>query len=264
MFKHIPFEQVLERIAEKNAEFTFGVHAGELAKLVPDNQATIFSQEHTEKVIFALEKAVMGSVRSLNETYGLLRQAIMYSFLWREHPVFGIQFFVYRRTKQNNEGQLAQRLSLGAGGHFEIADVFVHENEDGRTVTSIIDLAATCKENYEREREEEIDGDDHDITPYGEASLHGFVMDSQPATGYVGNIHFGVLAGVQVIAPAYEPAMKEVHNKAEGWFTADELRSIATGATEFVRNDQQVNFEPWSQLMIAKIEELVSTLKEAA
>lgn len=260
MFNHITEAMKTARANEKNAEFTFGVHAPSLLALVPDNQATIMTQLESEETIHALGNAVMGSVRSLNEKFGLLRQAIMYSFIWRVHPEKGVQFFVYRRTKRNNEGQLAQRLSLGAGGHFEMVDVNRLFDGEGN-YSQVIDLPSTCTENYYRERGEEVDGDDIFANPYETPTLHGFVMDSQPTPGYVGNIHFGMLAGVEVSDPTVELQMKEPHNTAEGWFTPDELRAIVDGETQIVHSEQPVNFEPWSKLMIVKIEDLVATLE---
>lgn len=261
MFEHITKAMELSRINEKNSEFTYGVHAPSLLGLVADNQATILGQADSEGVIFELNKSVMGSVRSLNEKFGLLRQAIMYSFIWRLHPEKGVQFFVYRRTKRNNEGQLAQRLSLGAGGHFEILDISLYDDEAGQHSTPVIDFPTTCANNYYRERDEEIDGDDRTISPYEAPTLHGFVMDSQPTPGYVGNIHFGMLAGCKMHNENIELKMKEAHNDVEGWFTPDELRSIASGETQIVHSEQPVNFEPWSLLMIEKIEDLVATLE---
>lgn len=255
MFNHITSAMQLARTNQKNAEFTFGVHAGHLLELVPDNQATIKTQLESEEIIHDLGNAVMGSVRSLNEKYGLLRQAIMYSFIWRLHPEKGVQFFVYRRTKRNNEGQLSQRLSLGAGGHFELVDTPRYGESE------IIDFPGACEENYYRERAEEVDGDDFFATPYETPTLHGFVMDSQPTPGYVGNIHFGMLAGVKMIDPTTELQMKEAHNDAEGWFTPDELRAIVSGETKILGEGEEVNFEPWSKLMIAEIEDLVATLE---
>lgn len=260
MFNHITEAMQAARANEKNAEFTFGVHAGSLLALVPDNQATIMTQLESEETIHALGNALMGSVRSLNEKFGLLRQAIMYSFIWRLHPEKGVQFFVYRRTKRNNEGQLSQRLSLGAGGHFEMVDVNRIFDGEGN-YSQVIDLPGTCTENYYRERGEEVDGDDIFANPYEAPTLHGFVMDSQPTPGYVGNIHFGMLAGVEVSDPDVELQMKELRNDAEGWFTPDELRAIANGDTKILGEGEEVNFEPWSKLMIVKIEDLVSTLE---
>jgi len=256
MFNHITKAMQTARTNEKNAEFTFGVHAPSLLELVPDNQATIMTQLESEEIIHALGNAVMGSVRSLNEKFGLLRQAIMYSFIWRLHPELGVQFFVYRRTKRNNEGQLSQRLSLGAGGHFELVDIPRYSSE-----CEIIDFPGACEENYYRERAEEVDGDDRTISAYEGPTLHGFVMDSQPTAGYVGNIHFGMLAGVKVHNENIELQMKELHNDAEGWFTPDELRAIVDGDTEILGEGEAVNFEPWSKLMIVKIEDLVATLE---
>lgn len=255
MFNHITKAMQTARTNEKNAEFTFGVHAPSLLALVPDNQATIMTQLETEETIHALGNAVMGSVRSLNEKFGLLRQAIMYSFIWRLHPELGVQFFVYRRTKRNNEGQLSQRLSLGVGGHFELIDVPRYGESE------IIDFPGACEENYYRERAEEVDGDDRTISPYEGPTLHGFVMDSQPTPGYVGNIHVGMLVGCKVHNENIGLQMKEAHNEAEGWFTPDELRSIADCETFIVHDEQRVNFEPWSKLMIEKIEDLVATLE---
>lgn len=266
MFRYITPELDQIRVDEKNAEFTFGVHGPSLLRWASDNQATIMTQEETEHVIYELGRAVMGSVRSLNEQFGLLRQAIMYSFIWRKHPELGIQFFVYRRTKTNNEGQLAQRLSLGAGGHFEILDLSLHDDLAGMHSTPIIDFAATSLNNYYRERDEELNGDDLAEDVYDEPTLHGFVMDSKSTPGYVGNIHFGMLAGCRVLDVNIELGMKEPQNDAVGWFTAEELLGDLARGGKVVgtqHGDGLVDYEPWSKLMIEKIKELEATLETA-
>jgi predicted NUDIX family phosphoesterase len=264
MFNYITEAMENARAQEKNAEFTFGVHAPSLLEQVPDNQATILEPLAAETILHNLGGAVMGSVRSLNEKYGLLRQAIMYGLIWRVHPEKGIQFFVYRRTKRNNVGQLAQRLSLGVGGHVDLGDVHIYDHEKDDGSGQVIDLPQTLAENYHRERGQEVDGDDRTVAVYEAPTINGFVMDSQPVEGYVGNIHFGVLTAVKVHNTNIELKMKESHNDAEGWFTPAELVSIVDGKTKIAHDEQDVNFEPWSKLIIVKIEELVATLDVAA
>lgn len=264
MFNYITEAMENERAQAHNAEFTFGVHAASLLEQVPDNQATILEPLAAETILHNLGGAVMGSVRSLNEKFGLLRQAIMYGLIWRVHPEKGVQFFVYRRTKANNVGQLAQRFSLGVGGHVDLGDVHVYDHESEDNAGQVINLPLTLGENYHRERGQEVDGDDQTIAAYERPTVNGFVMDSNSIPGYVGNIHFGVLTAVRVRNDIVELKMKEAHNDAEGWFTPDELRSIVDGKTEIIHNDQPVNFEPWSKLIIAKIEDLVAILDVAA
>lgn len=245
---------------QKGAEFTYGVHGPSLAELAPDNAATIMHPSIAEECLRQLDGAVMGSVRSLNEKFGLLRQGIAYALPWTRNEAGEIMFLVYCRRKINNEGQLAMKLSLAPGGHIEKDDLeyhYVRPDALGDLVeTPIIDHLATLASNLQRELWEEVHflGEDpKEISSYAArfAQPCGIVNDSQPEHGYVGNIHFGAL----YLAPIPQRTlfeMKEKHNVAVGWLTAAQLKAARDDGKQL--EDGVALFEPWSKLIIDRVD----------
>lgn len=248
---------------EKGAEFTYGVHSGYLASLVRDNQASIMIPSNATKVLRSLDNAVMGSVRKLNEDWGLFRQGIAYTLPFTRNEKGELVYLVYCRKKSNNEGQLALKLSLAPGGHIERDDVNYHVLDAGNgkaTETPVIDFLAMLGSNLQRELGEEVKftpspaywKPERDLAWYAASHAQpiGFVMDSQPKPGYVGNIHFGALYAAPLPGgTTFE--MAEKHNHGLGWYTARELVAMATGGLELEEGTAQ--FEPWSKLVIAEI-----------
>lgn len=246
---------------EKGAEFTYGVHGPSLAEFVPDNEAIIMHPSIATDVLNGLDKCLMGSVRSLNEKHGLLRQGIAYMLPWSRTAEGKPKFLVYCRKKTNNEGQLALKLSLAPGGHIEKDDLeyyYVRPGQDEQMVeTPVLCHLAMLGNNLQRELQEEVRFENADVdTNIGSlAAAHaqpcGFVMDSQPGHGYVGNIHFGALYLVPIPKDTAF-TMKEKHNQALGWFTLEQLKEIVdTGAH---LPEGVAPFEPWSKLVIQRLE----------
>ncbi|MNM18512.1 hypothetical protein D3C81_288050 [compost metagenome] len=246
---------------EKGAEFTYGVHGPSLLEFVPDNDAVIMHPAIATDVLQQLDKCLMGSVRSLNEKHGLLRQGIAYMLPWTRNAEGQIMFLVYCRKKTNNEGQLALKLSLAPGGHIEKDDLEYYYvrpgNDDQLLETPVLDHLAILGNNLRRELQEEVHfhgpsrEDNIGLHAASHAQPCGFVMDSKPEHGYVGNIHFGALYVVPVPRDtAFN--MKEKHNEGQGWFTADQLRAVVdTGAN---LPEGNAPFEPWSKMVIGRIE----------
>lgn len=83
----------------------------------------------------------------------------------------------------------------------------------------------------------------------------GFVIDTGEA-GYVGNTHLGVVLLCNVNTPDFENcddfAMKESKYTAQGWKSLSELKEMR----------DQGQFEPWSALIIEKLDEVQSTYVE--
>lgn len=244
----------------KNSEFTYGVHKDVLARVAPDNAFTIMEQEPLNKALRQLDDGVMGSVRALNHALELLRQGIGYGLTYRvDFTVPGaprLLFAVYKRNKRNNEGQLSSKLSLGAGGHIEGDDLSYHVIKDNDEIipTQAIDMLETIDDSYIREYGEEVElasREDHDMTEalLGAANATGFqkvgfVMDSQPEPGYVGNIHFGVVYALEAPNDVASFQMREPQNEAVAWAGVDELQKNA------MFNDPEVPFEPWSKMIV--------------
>lgn len=251
---------------EKNSEFTFGVHGPSLLKVAPDNAFTLVAPDGLKTKLRELDKAVMGSVRALNNEFELLRQGIVYGLTYRIDRQSGaprLLFAVYKRNKKNNEDQLISKLSLGSGGHIEPDDESVHLIHDKETDTLVPTAALDFREmldtNFVREYVEEVSittPEHGDITEglLGNASVNGFqyagfVMDSKPEAGYVGNVHFGVVAAIEApFEAAFE--MKEPQNEAVAWASAEEL------VNGELFNDPEIPFEPWSKLIVIQIAQL--------
>jgi len=252
----------------KGAEFTYGVHGPSLAAIVPDNAFTLLPQDKLQQAIRELDAITMGSVRALNGKFELLRQGIGYILFYRivqnlqqDRPQ--VVFMVYRRNKTNNEGRLASKLSLGAGGHIEGYDLSYHQIVENEmlTQTPIIDLGETTDDSVQREGGEEVklfDKDGHDVTngvmiDAQDATVGksfdkiGFVMDSKPEPGYVGNIHYGVVYAIDA-SEAVRFDMAEPQNDAVAWASADELKN------DSLFKNPDCPFEPWSQMIVEQID----------
>jgi predicted NUDIX family phosphoesterase len=257
----------------KHSELTYGIHAAILAEVAPDNAFTLVAPQELLAKLKELDKGVMGAVRSLIAKYSLLRQGIMYGLPYRvvSDGKGGrkLEFAVYKRNKQNGDGRLASKLSLGIGGHIEGEDLSYHQlvREDGEVVeTAVVDWYETQEDSFSREAMEEIhfagsDGSDLTDIVVGLAfdkgfSKIGFVMDSNPdEPGYVGNTHFGVVCGLDT-QRATSFQMTEVMNEAVCWADADELISNP------MFQDPEAPFEPWSQMIIAQIKAVEAHLLE--
>lgn len=263
---------------QKNSEFTYGVHAGFLNRYVDDNQATILAPDLARQFLNKLDLGVMGSVRSLNQQVECLRQGIAYTMPFKLRSDGAPLFLVYLRNKVNNEGQLTQKLSLAPGGHIEHSDIVKYEEEDG-LCTEVINFTKTLETNLVRELMEEVEfsSETYSSCPH---SLNepmtsfiadhtypvGFVMDSKPEPGYVGNIHFGVIYMAEVAEEDTTFVMKEPQNEAVGWFTAVELLAQLNSGGLLGEGDHSTTvdgpqFEPWSQLIIKEMATLVPMLK---
>lgn len=263
---------------EKNSEFTYGVHARSLLELVADGEASPMYPNDAQITLNALDSMVMGSVRSLNHTFELHRQAIAYCLPFRFNEANEVEFLVYLRNKMNNEGQLTQKLSLAPGGHVDRYDLQYHQlkNEDRALYsTPNIDFSSTLKANLKRELAEEVrfwlaellnektTKDQASDTICSAAAAQsmpvGFVMDSQAKPGYVGNIHFGAVYATPVPRNV-EFEMKEKHNTAVGFFTLLQLAQHVT-KHKLIETAEKAEFEPWSELIIAKLDVFSKIIK---
>jgi len=247
----------------KGAEFTYGVHGPSLAAIVPDNAFTLLPQEELRTALRKLDDITMGSVRALNAKFELLRQGIGYILFYRIERDFSgnvfVEFMVYRRNKTNNEGQLVSKLSLGAGGHIEGFDVSYHQIVIDELLegTPIIDMDETTDDSVDREGCEEVklfDKNGQNVTDIvmidaKEANFNkiGFVMDSKPEPGYVGNIHYGVVYAIDA-SEAVTFDMAEPQNDAVAWATSEQLKN------DVLFKNPECPLEPWSQMIVDQID----------
>lgn len=114
------------------------------------------------------------------------RQLLSYRVLgWKTAD--GIKLSAYRRGGGGGEARLSGKISVGYGGHIDLADV-VHVN-------SVIDLKKTVDLGCARELDEEVeifDEDDEMITAaqLSDPELLGLILDNSDD---VGHLHAGLL-----------------------------------------------------------------------
>lgn len=182
-----------------------------------------------------------------DERFGqILPYIVLYKRRLYQHP----SIFVYQRTKNVGEKRLAGDLSIGVGGHVDLADVVSSKD-------SVIDVVATIAGALRRELNEEVgfkrvDGGDIFLT--GErrdrASFDGFcnllpgallprfvglINDTSNA---VGRVHFGFVFAV-CVPEEYEPYCIE-----------EELSTVGMVQVELAARTSSVGFENWSRLIL--------------
>lgn len=259
----------------KGSEFTYGVHARSLRGLIKDNEATIMHPGRAQQCLEDMDGMIMGSVRKLNDQFELLRQGIAYTLVFKVDHKGEVLFLVYKRTKRNGEGRLAEKLSLAPGGHIEGCDLAYYKQPigDGKYMKSdTIDWSKTMTKNLGRELREEVQfksppferlGRDLGIMIPETAKPIGFVMDSRVEIGYVGNTHFGAIFVTSAPSDA-SFSMKEECNTSIGWVGAQALTShLYTRDALASGENGKTKFEPWSEMIIAKIDEVVRVIREA-
>lgn len=136
------------------------------------------------------------------------------------------KFMTYRRNKGVGESRLAGKVSIGFGGHIDLADV-AHDN-------SVIDLFQTIGANASRELAEELRfegfGEGDEIAMFD----NGLILDH---SNEVGRVHVGV-ALTALVPTGAQVFSNEAELELIGWHTASEL----------LKSD--FNLEPWSRFML--------------
>lgn len=250
---------------QKHSEFTYGVHPLYVLKYLGDNFCSLeMGEDEVIEKLKLLETGVMGARRSIIKAHNLLRQGIVYALIFKHtqgpNGESDVLFGVYERNAKNrqgnNESDLAMMLSLGSGGHIEQLDVNEHVVSENGTIygSGIIDLFETANNSLTREFEEEIKFQKNNLVhlPLNEIDPQyvGFVLDTKPdVEGYVGNIHFGIVAAIEV-DPVVTFEMAEENNEAKGWMSVEDLQDYKK---TFGENSQ---FEPWSEMIIAELPKL--------
>lgn len=112
-----------------------------------------------------------------NESF---RQVLPYVVLFKQDDD-GVKLIPYRRTSAGGEGRLHGNVSVGYGGHIDLADVRFDDD-------SVIDLGATIACAVARELQEEIriTGVEGEIPMYE----MGLLLDN---SNEVGRVHMGVV-----------------------------------------------------------------------
>jgi predicted NUDIX family phosphoesterase len=154
--------------------------------------------------------------RSALEESPAYRQVIPYVLL----AVRG-KIIRYTRTSAGLESRLHGRVSVGIGGHVDLSDLIITDNE--------IDLSATLLKAAEREVREEIG-----LVKWLARKWIGLVIDNSSA---VGRVHIGV------VAIWYLPALPSAAPE-------DALADLSLCSLDEVWGDRML-IEPWSELIVS-------------
>lgn len=169
----------------------------------------------TNFVAAAQNSLVIGQREQLEKDESCL-QVLPYLLIVKSSPRKPTRFKAYRRGKGVGESRLSGNVSIGFGGHVDLADV-AHEE-------SVIDLKQTVMQAAVREVAEELifDGqagseDDLEIFDIG------LIVDT---SNEVGRVHLGVVLGVSM-PENRDCATAEDELEDMPFLTADEL--LASG-----------------------------------
>lgn len=150
--------------------------------------------------------------REAMETDDRFRQLLPYVVITQyDESAEVTRFITYRRGKGVGEARLAGNVSVGFGGHIDLADV-MHSD-------STINLAATIGQAVSRELQEELvfGGIDSDLALFSV----GFVIDESDK---VGKVHLGIIMNAQ-LAPGATAVCAEEELETLEPMTAEELLS---------------------------------------
>lgn len=166
------------------------------------------------------------------------RQIIPYFMLFTENEQ-GAEVFPYRR-RSGGEDRLKDRVSVGFGGHVDLADV--HCDPD----TNTINLPATVISAMSRELKEEVKIEGME----GDAQIYeiGVLIDNSDE---VGRVHVGLVFGVRLVEGATLTANEE----------GIEILSSAKPAEIILAG---YNLENWSSIVLGHLIKPVLEEKPAA
>lgn len=144
-----------------------------------------------EEFIAAAQSSLIIGERDALEVDEAFRQLLPYVVLTQVGPDDKTRFFVYQRGKGVGEGRLLGKVSIGLGGHIDLADV-VHEQ-------SIIDLTATIGSAMSRELQEEVEFSNPTAETPADSDMNifsvGTLIDN---TDTVGRVHVGLVLNAQM------------------------------------------------------------------
>lgn len=125
----------------------------------------------------------------------------------------GDRIAAYRRTPKGGENRLHGMVSIGFGGHIDLADVSFDEK-------SVIDLTATIKEGAEREIREELNFDDS-VTIVNFTTLPEKIVSNMSA---VDAVHIGLVTIIDIDSDKVSAAEEQLN--FIGFHTVAELEAL--------------------------------------
>jgi len=166
--------------------------------------------------------------RSHAESNPNLKQVIPYTLVVR-----GGDVFLLRRLSKSGDARLANKLSIGVGGHINPEDALAAVGADGSSRASPIDNGSR------REIEEEIH-----VSGATRLSRVGVINDdSNP----VGAVHVGL---VQLMQVEGDVRVRETEVLEGRFASPEELARLS---------DQSANFESWSKILVGRLSQILKT-----
>jgi predicted NUDIX family phosphoesterase len=123
----------------------------------------------------------------------------------------GNRYAVYRRAPSGGEAGLHGQVSIGFGGHSDLADV--------KQANSVVDLESSLKDAMEREVDEELDLNGSKIISF--ELLESKIVSNM---NKVDSVHLGVLAIIDLDTDS--AISKEAHLDFIGFHTLDEIEKM--------------------------------------
>lgn len=171
-------------------------------------------------------------------------QALPYVVMYQKGNDGRVAVFAYQRTKQVGEQRLAGAISVGTGGHMDLADIRMSDN-------SVIDLVSTFAVAVARELNEEVLFDSgvgrltfDEMRQRAQQSVFpkvaGMIIDN---SNEVGRVHYGVILAMQ-IPEGFTPVCAE-----------QELTTIGMAYSETLPVDQMEN---WSKIVVENIDRITN------
>lgn len=160
-------------------QFIIGIRSQYLESLGLEqglNDVSLFDDEYE-----ATSHLIIGQRERLEDDASV-RQLLPYVVLSQMGEDGVIRFIAYRRGKGVGESRLAGNVSIGFGGHIDLADVVT-------AVDSVVDLRGTVAQACDRELEEEVLCDGVPLTNSDVIPI-GLVTDN---TDTVGLVHLGMV-----------------------------------------------------------------------
>lgn len=148
-----------------------------------------------------------------------------------DNDIDGIRVFVYRRLAGGTESRLHDKLSIGVGGHMNVAV------EEGKTFMQVV------KEEAIRELDEELIFESvsgEETAANYEFQPIGLINDEK---NDVGKVHIGILYTI-LTPPAHSAEVRETDTLAGEWMTLEELEEV------------RGQLEEWSSIALDALKEI--------
>lgn len=149
----------------------------------------------------------------------------------------GDQYLAYKRGQGGGEGRLHDKVSIGFGGHVDLADAVTDDQ-------GVIDLRKTMNKACVRELEEELGLSLRGVMPEQLRPLFQWTHVIHSRASSVDAVHIGLVAQIDVsMLPGIDPDNFEDVIENAYWATREEL-AAGVAASDF-------ELESWTSLVLS-------------